>query len=99
MALQLTKTDGAGQEWTYHRIGETNINWADRRCHITLLAYRDQAARDAGLLPGGPAFSRTLEGDAFPFSGLDDERAIGERAGAIYTFCKSLPEWEDATDV
>jgi hypothetical protein len=67
MALEKIKEiDNLGISGDYHKIVETNINWASRGSHVTLATYLNQQARLDGKNPLETT-SFDWSGDEFPF--------------------------------
>ena len=74
MALQIELLTKFGTPATYWKIVETNINWHEKRSHITLAGWIDKQARLDGHTP---IDFRTFDwsGTEYPFetSVLDEE--------------------------
>lgn len=78
MALQKSIQTNFGIEATYWKVVEINVNWHEKRSHVTLLGWVDQGARDSGKQP---IDQRTFDwgGEDFPFV---DKEPQNERAKA-----------------
>jgi hypothetical protein len=80
MALLKKKQDPYGNGGIeYFKIIETNINWLDKTCHITLAGYVNQKARDEGKQPI-ESESFNWANEEFPFDleklNLKDENTV-----------------------
>lgn len=91
MAMQISKDTPFGVPATYWRIAAGTIDYARGTLDITVMGYKDQAAREAGAEPLG-RWHRQWSGDAFA--------AVAEPTrAAIYAALLADAYWDGAVEV
>ena len=104
MALQkaVTSPTGAPSPKAYHRLNQMHLDSFGGSIRLTVYAYHDAAARQAGLSPV-LVREHTIAGDAFPAYAMAKVTAgrtrYEELATASYEYLKTLQEYEGAQDV
>jgi len=98
MALEITKTTQYGNNATYWRVVETNVNWIRDDSHVTLAGYISSKERNAGNAPIATVnLDWPSEDNPFVLSELD--KANTNTISVAYKKIKTLDEWKDAKDV
>lgn len=91
MGLRLEKELDTGFSLSYWRVAKVEINYESQSALITLLIYKDKAARDAGKRP-----QLSLQANCLP-SDIDNQDADNLVQGC-YLHLKQLPVFADAQD-
>ena len=104
MALDIKKDTMYGISATYFKILETNINYLNGVCHVTLAGYADKVARDAGAEPLMLIHFDWPEGPDgvvknMPITISEQNKLDKNTVSIAYTVIKSLSAWKNALDV
>lgn len=98
MGLQKTVVLDTGVELTYHRVLSVNYSADPAHAMISVGQYIDKAARDAGKKPVKVKGTVLCDDGVAPVFG---NAALKTKTllQAAYGYLKTLPDWQDATDV